>query len=129
MTDRAPEPIVFGRLSFDGVHVYIRCPWCDRIHVHGSAGLPLPDSEWPLDLGYRGSHCVRILPGLAELRRDYHIIVPAGSFRVRDEAHFVKQSKSAGSPADFSEQVRLHEKRDRTYGWSAAEPGDGEEPF
>lgn len=118
MTDRVPEPIVFGRLSFDGTQVYVRCPWCDCVHIHGT-GNALPTAKWPLDLGYRGSHCVCFLPGLAELRRDYRIIVPAGSFRVRGAAHFAKQSRSMDSQSDFREQVRLHNKRAVANGWSA----------
>lgn len=37
-------------LKVDSVHVYVRCPYCLKVHLHGSNG----GSHYG---GHRGSHC------------------------------------------------------------------------
>lgn len=54
-------PAVTGRLSRDGRTVTIRCPFCSRKHVHGTAGGG----------GLRAAHC-----GAPEAR-SYELVFPS----------------------------------------------------
>jgi hypothetical protein len=43
-------------IAADNIHVFIICPYCGEIHLHGSNGM-LEGSEGPNKWGHRVAHC------------------------------------------------------------------------
>ena len=61
------DPVAIA-IAVNTVHVYVMCPFCGKVHVHGSGGDFTKE-----DYGYRVPHC-----GAAE---EYRIVTNAGTIR------------------------------------------------
>jgi len=59
MREQNPPPVILATLSRDGRTVAIRCPYCQREHTHGAAGIV--DGTNP----HRSAHCRDQQPGSA----------------------------------------------------------------
>ena len=83
-------------IAVDPVHVFVLCPWCSRVHTHGSAG-DIGRQKY----GTRGPHCLS-----NDFSPDYEIVtdqntirsqVPILSVKIGRDGHIkVKQARGKG---------------------------------